>query len=604
LWKSRRRIILPMAQSTAAAVAVRLLQILSRDELAQLATSLGLADAKATQVAEALADLPRYEIARVALQAANSTIQMLKEIFQALAHLGVSVRTTGFVFVLADPIDLGPRCELEFSSQAIGNVCDWRTDRDWGSLKDSLTGLKSRWTRFHSGFARILNEARPDERRGRIDLVKSAIRNREVRKPADKARNEGAERILRFVMSRVNEMSSRIPQAARGAMPPEIQWILRDADEFVRKAERVLPRDVARWEKTEPTRYELRPYDGFLRDFDKTREDFNLLADMTEGEHLLDMLRLDVWSSRPQLFEVWTLLTILQWLARRGYHVQLLKLHESVATVRWQLAYAKESEPCAAIMGSRTGQLPTGYLFYQLYRRSGDMPDLALLSGPEPDSQAIWTVDPKHSEKARYSIKHYRRTAVRYRDSFGAPLSIVVEYFRRSDCDANPVDFGDGALLIHECSPGRPGLKFLLDELSHLHPSQATSLVCIDVSQSFASNLDSVLPRIQSYIEKREEGFLDEVLWFAGNAARRKGLRSALASCGPYIASSVGLEDGTKAGPLLEAIARVIQDTGITHVLLVTDGGFDVPFDSLIQQLRKMDLHVDFISANSSEGGV
>lgn len=50
------------------------------------------------------------------------------------------------------------------------------------------------------------------------------------------------------------------------------------------------------------------------------------LASLAEADAYLDALRADIWSSRPQLFEVWVLVSILGWLERRGYAVELLKL--------------------------------------------------------------------------------------------------------------------------------------------------------------------------------------------------------------------------------------------------------------------------------------
>src|SRR5215469_12208578 len=180
------------------------------------------------------------------------------------------------------------------------------------------------------------------------------------------------------------------------------------------------------------------------------------------------MLSLNVWSARPQLYEVWLPTHILKWLAGRGYRVQLLRSSSESRGVRWNLAYAKDTEPCARITG--LGE-EVSYLFYQLYQPSGDMPDLCLLSDSEPGSPRIWSVDAEHSQVKSYSRRAYKTTAERYRDSFGSPLSICSEYFPRVEFHGNPISFSPGALLVHDCRPGGAGLALLLEMLAGCHPA-------------------------------------------------------------------------------------------------------------------------------------
>jgi hypothetical protein len=580
-----------MARDTSAeAVAGCLLRIISKEEMMRLSESLARpANASADDIGASLAALPRYEIARITLKLANSTIRLLQDVFECLGSLGVSARTTGCVFVLADPLQPGRKSELEFSPQAVGSICQWPTDWDWAQLADTLSSLKSKWGEFHPVLRRMLAAARPERRRGGIDVVPSAIEGREVRKPDRLVRDEAAERVLHLVTTRVTDLVNRFGQF-KEPLPPEVTWILRDADEFLCDAKKVLPERKSRWERVEPNKYELRQHERFLRDFDRAREDLLLVADLTEGDRLFDMLRLDVWSSRPQLYEVWVLLTILRWLAGRGYGVRLLKLRQSTAVTKWELAYSKDDEPCATVQGEPG--TPQAFLFYQLYRPSGDMPDLSLLNGSAPDSPRIWSVDPKHSEKSGYSLKDYRLTAERYRDSFGAPVSVVAEYFERSDCESNPVNFGSGACLVHNCHPGEPGRDLLLLQLAPCHPVITTTLVCIDVSQSFRDRLPSVLPHIREIVDSTEERCLDEFICFAGSALKTRRLRSRLESISSQGASSLGMQDGTLAGPLLDAVAEVAQSARISRLLLVTDGGFDEPLETVLQHIRS-ELNLD-----------
>ena len=76
-----------------------------------------------------------------------------------------------------------------------------------------------------------------------------------------------------------------------------------------------------------PREAEVRQYTSpqFPADFDRFLEDALLLGNLIESsDHIADVLRLDVWPSRPQLFEVWVLLSTLKWLFCRGYQIELL----------------------------------------------------------------------------------------------------------------------------------------------------------------------------------------------------------------------------------------------------------------------------------------
>jgi hypothetical protein len=583
-------------ENSAQRAAGRLLPILSKEELTLLAGSLGLKQgASIGDISDTLAALPRYEITRVVLSLANSTIRLLQDVFDSLAMFGVSARTTGCVFVLADPIQPGRKSELEFSPQAVGSIAAWRTDRNRKPMADSLQELKSRWRQLSGPLSKILKAAVPEQEEGDINFVETAIRNRLaraegvvppglVRGPDRLNRDEGAERVLRFVKSQVAEISTRLSQIPDDSLPLDVEWILRDASEFLRQARKVLPERSSPRERAQPNKIELRPYERFLRDFDRLREDLFLLADLTEGDRLFDLLRLDVWSSRPQLYEVWVLLTILRWLAGRGYDVELLKIRQSAGIPKWELVYSKDDESCAKIQGA--SGTPAAYLFYQLYRPSGDMPDLALLKGRDGESIRVWSVDPKHSEREGYSIKDYRFTAERYRDSFGAPLSIIAEYFERADCGSNPVDFGNGACLVHNCRPGAAGLNLLLQQLSRCHPLLSTTLVCIDVSKSFWDHLPSVLAQVRQMVDDPEERCLEEFICFGGSARKLQGLRSFLEFFPKQDVASLGVEDGTRADPLVDAVSESVRHSTIRRVLLVTDGSFDKPIDAVVQHLR------------------
>jgi hypothetical protein len=115
------------------------------------------------------------------------------------------------------------------------------------------------------------------------------------------------------------------------------------------------------------------------------------------------------------------------------------------------------------------------------------------------------------------------------------------------------------------------------------------------VSESFRDRLPSVLPRVREIIESTDERCFDELICFAGSALRRQGLRSCLESVPRADISALGMRDGTLAGPLLDAVAEVVQSAHISRLLLVTDGGFDEPLQAVRQRVRseiKLDVAV------------
>lgn len=103
----------------------RLVRFLTDAELESLGGEIGLYEAiDEKQILRATSGMPRYEVVRLFLKAATPTLLLLRQVFAALEVLGVHARTTGCVFVLANPTRPGERTELFFSPQAVGMVGD------------------------------------------------------------------------------------------------------------------------------------------------------------------------------------------------------------------------------------------------------------------------------------------------------------------------------------------------------------------------------------------------------------------------------------------------------------------------------------------------
>ena len=110
----------------------RLIRLLSIREFESLAAELGLpAGSTPEDVFKLLLELPRYESVRLFLKAADATLHVLKDIFLVLERLGVAVRTTGCVFILPSPSNFADKTEVAFSSQAVGTICRWPSNRRW-----------------------------------------------------------------------------------------------------------------------------------------------------------------------------------------------------------------------------------------------------------------------------------------------------------------------------------------------------------------------------------------------------------------------------------------------------------------------------------------
>src|ERR1043165_797584 len=567
----------------------RLVRFLTDAELQSLGAQIGLGEKiDEEHILTATSSMPHYEVVRLFLEAASPTLLLLRQVFDALEVLGVHARTTGCLFVLANPSKPGERTELVFSPQAVGMVAVWPIEKDWNRLVASLQDLKRRGFAFKPVWNQLLDDSKGRWEKGDLDVVRSVIAKKSVYEE-EYREDRDAQKVLGYYLNQIATFQSRLEAATQGTLPPEIESIMIASRQLLVASERYQSR---RWKSKSPDKrpeeWLLRRYVNprFVSDFDKFLEDLYLLADLIQGEGLLDLLRLDIWSTRPQLYEVWVMLSVLRWFESQGYKVQLRrpKDRSDEAPFEWDLVYSRDSRPCATVYDSPSR--PIGYLFYQLYRSSGDMPDISMLKAADSSAAPMWSLDPKHSLRGGYSLSDYRRTAERYRDSFGAKLSLVVECFPRPW--SNPTDFGNGAKLILDCNPSGSGLPLLLAELETLHPPTTKrigkQLLCVDFSSSFANRRDIALEELRRRLRlSRENGFVEEYIGFAGNSVRIGGTTSWLR--GGTLADP-GLNDGTSFASLYEAISNVVKTTIVEKVILVSDGQFEIALELAKAQLK------------------
>jgi hypothetical protein len=568
----------------------RLIRFLTDAELQSLGTQIGLGEEiDEEHILVATSGLPHYEVVRLFLKAATPTLLLLRQVFDALEVLGVHARTTGCLFVLANPSKPGERTELVFSPQAVGMVAVWPLEKEWNRLVTSLQDLKRRWFAFKRELDQLIDDSKGKWEEGDdLDVVESYIRQESVYEQ-EYREDKDAQKVLSYFLNQIAAFGSRLEAAAQGTLPPEIESIMRDTRRLLVDGEVKRSRSQ-RWESKSPDErpeeWIVRRYVNprFVSDFDKFLEDPSRPSPWIRSASRYDLLRLDIWSSRPQLYEVWVMLSVLRWFESQGYWVQLRRAKDTQdeAPFEWDLAYSRDSRPCAIIWDSPSK--PIGYLFYQLYRSSGDMPDISMLKEADASSAPMWSLDPKHSLKGGYSLADYRRTAERYRDSFGATLSLVAEYFPRPW--SNPTDFGNGAKLIVDCNPSGSGLPLLLAELETLHPPAtkrlAKQLLCVDFSSSFANRRDNALQELRSRLP-RGTRFVEEYICFAGNSVRIGGTTSWL--LGGMLANP-HLNDGTSFASLYEVISNVVKTTIVERVILVTDGQFEIALELAETQLK------------------
>jgi len=414
--------------------------------------------------------------------------------------------------------------------------------------------------------------------------------------PDEDHTNEDAQQVLRHFADRLKQMQDRLKEISEELRPEEITWILQDVRQLQQNIARCLDRPRDRYlsrqsRSAEPLdNYIIERYTQrhFTTDFDKFLEDIYSLGDFTRAKSIADMLQIDIWSTRPQLFEVWVLLKLMSWLRGRGYTIELMRTENvgEQSPFRWNISYSKDSKPCAVVQDIQGGSQQ--FLFYQLYRPSGDMPDISLLERSDPSSSPIWAIDPKHSEKGGYSKSDYQKTAIRYRDSFGAKLSLVVEYFDRSELEElNPIEFGPSAKLIHGCYPDGNGIPILLRELDKFHPIRGQVLVCIDFSSSFSTKRDGVLDGLRRlYKSGLLTNMLPECICFAGNATILGNFDHWLNAEDRLQLLPGELVEGTESAPLLSTILNLKERMPISEIVILTDGGFDIPIENLINQIQ------------------
>jgi hypothetical protein len=564
-----RRVRSPDEQRAKEARAV--VDLLNDAEQSVAAVGLGLAqDANADAVADALVRLPRADTLRALVGAAPEVIEMLKDIAGWLDQHGISARTTGFTLSidgLAD--DTG----ISLSAQEVAVTCSW-PNRLSKARQDSFARLLVEWRAIAHHWAALVSQASPRQTRVSIDPVKSAIARQAVMKlPRDRA-DATARVALSHLAERLNRTIAVVERMPASSRTGDVQRLLVQLNRAAKAAGTALSAGT-RFKATRGPAVEqaLRRYSALDQRLATFQEDVYASAVLSEAM-TQDLFQLHLWRNRPQLYEVWVLVSLLRWLETLGYSVKPLEVTKKPGErSRWHLSYAKASKPCAMVHDGGKAS----YVFFQLFRSSSDngpadMPDIALLDGPSPRDRAIWAVDPKHSARAAYRLGDYRSTGARYATRFGAKLAAVVEYYPREDLPGgNPHQLDDRALLVKDASPHGKGMQMLLDQIGTFHPAVPRTVLCVDMSASFDSKRASALEDARSRFATSNPPLRDVFVWFAGGACHASGA-TAFAS-GAELPEPPELDRGTSLQALV-AILKPLIRPGIDRIVVVGDGEF------------------------------
>ena len=564
------------------------LDLLDDDDVAELWKRWALppADPKrrdATEFLEAVKARSTTTLVQEVLALRTATLQMLGDVLAFLIGQNTAARTTGSLLVL-DGVAIGPQqveAALKWSARAPGRHATETWEMLRNRFSDDIEPL----------FDKIRRYGDVDISRREEDVVDVAIRTmtggsphigRTVTVEYDKdglnLREEYLEKLAHL---------SECLQGLKQDVPSEdAGWLVSEIEELTRTEKAALNESHRAIQLADDVSNPLGYHDITDEDHEEWKrfvEDVLFLSDVEASTSVVDVLRLDLFRNRPQLYELWILVTIINFLRHRGHAVELLALATSAeGRLHWNLNYAKASQPVAKFVNHLDGS--TSFLFYQLFRSGSSrdaMPDIALLPSALPNDRPIWVADPKHSERRGYSPRDYETVARRYHATFQPLHTWIIEYYPGAD-----VLFDKGVELLTEVAPGRPGLAKFIARLREVHGTPAEVMAVIDVSGSFERKFDKVRADLATRLAAGE-ALSNEAIWFSDNAMLSSGIIQALQngtlSRPPDIVSA-----GTRFEPVVELLKRLrAEGRAPVELRIYTDGGFaDVTMESALAEIR------------------
>jgi hypothetical protein len=520
----------------------------------------------------------------------TKTLRMLREVLEFLSNQKSAVRTTGSLLVLKDEFDITPQqvdATLKWSARALRRV----SSTTWEELAKRLS------TEVKPLLENIADRGAVRYRRKQESFIKTTIR---MERGPTRIRSERIASYDRDGFRDREEYGQKIKELNRklADLPDQVdnvcaQELFAEIDQLSREYERGLRQSREHIRTADRQNNCTSGVDLTDRDHDVWKsfvEDLLFLADVEESASAADVLRMDLFRKRPQLYEVWIVVILLSFMRAIGYELEMLTLLTTHAgRIVWNLNYAKSQIPVARLVRTRDGQ--ECFLFYQLFRPGLDrdeMPDIALMPSTRPEDTPIWIMDPKHSERGAYSLVDYQEVGTRYQTAFAPLRTWIAEYYPRPKLgDNNPLIMGRNVELIRDVSPGGEGYKYLLRELRALHRGVSVQvLVIADVSGSFERHVERLVADLRNL---RMQGVIlhDDIIWFSDEARRVGGYLAALDQ--EELRPPTGLGSGTRFRPALELAEALCKDTnGALAVRIYTDGEFtDISSSEAINQLKK-----------------
>jgi hypothetical protein len=506
---------------------------------------------------------------------------MLQDIVSFLEKHGISARTTGFLLVLGNPAQPNTVNQIDLSAQEVAQVCSFSSDILRKIGDDPFQEAYEQWLSLRKDWEKIFKNLKPSKR---LDIRKLA---RDMQKNPTPFRlkykdctDDKVKQVLKYLLKRTESLEKILSSIAEEERSETIDDFLYNINEIlckIRNIHKLFASSYIDQQIIQPDERTLIKYTSknFINTFNLIHEDICAIANLAEDEKILDIFQLNLWSTRPQLYEVWVLIKILGWLEVKGYQVELLQLkYSKSARVIWHLSYAKACFPCAKI-----SQNTSNWLFYfQKYqknkKKSGDMPDFCIIDSSSNETPLV-AIDAKHSEKCSYSLTHYKNTAIRYRDSFGASLSLVVEYFTRLELSQNnSIDFKNSAVLIKDAQPCGKGIEELFTSLNILFPTIDSVIICIDYSSSFIKRRDQAFYEVKNRLLSISNNISDTYVCFAGTAVTIKEMKSLLSIDQQKTLPELHLEEGTSLQAIIAELEKLKALCKFNKIILVGDGEF------------------------------
>jgi hypothetical protein len=535
----------------------------------------------------------------------TATLQMLRDVLEFLSNRMSAVRTTASLLVLNEEFDIAPQqvnAALKWSSRALRH-----SSATWEELAKRFE------TEVAPLLAKVAQYGAVRFRRRRENIVKAAMRIEAQRGPSRirstteatydpdglLLREEYATKI-KDLGEKISELRDRLTDAHGQQLLSGVTGLSRQYHASLRNDHADVTRAEEKYKRRIGTRLSEKDHEIWKL----FAEDVFALADAEESASVVDLFRMDLFRKRPQLYEVWVVVAILRFMRTAGFKVEMLTLLTTQAgRIVWNLNYAKSQAPIARLARASDGS--EFFLFYQLFRpgeRRDEMPDIALMPSRRPDDKPVWIMDPKHSERGAYSRADYAEVGMRYQSAFSPLRTWIVEFYPRPELRVeNPFVIAEGVELIRDVSPGSAGHRHLVEELHELHGGVVQTLAIVDVSGSFAGNLERVQDDLRELLAEGVVLF-DDIIWFSDEAARSPANLGALKRGGGLQPPS-GLGGGTNFGAALELAQTLCMDAPSTFSLRIyTDGQFgDVALSSAADHLRQW-AHVEVVDfANAKD---